>query len=203
MNSLARELLATPDGIYIERKILSLPDSEEAAGRLVQIERSAGQAPLLAWVTPLVNGVPTPKYRAVTLVDPARRQQIALASLEASFHFTKAEMRRWPTAEDAARLLDMQPSAVRQLVDENGLMSADVDGTTVIPPWQITGRGQLLPGLREILSAVPNDYGPYETQTVMTAPAEELDGLSPSEALLQGHPVPAIVEWVRWLGAGM
>lgn len=92
-NSLARELLATPDGIYIERKILSLPASEEAAGRLVQIERSAGQVPLLAWVTPLVNGVPTPKYRAVTLVDPARRQQIALAALEASFHFTKAEMR--------------------------------------------------------------------------------------------------------------
>ncbi len=93
MNSLARDLLDTPDGIYIERRILSLPDSEDGAGRLVQIERSAGQAPLLAWATPLVNGVPTPKYRAVAIVDPARRQLAASAALEATFRFTKAEMR--------------------------------------------------------------------------------------------------------------
>ncbi|MGJ5818543.1 helix-turn-helix transcriptional regulator [Paludibaculum fermentans] len=60
---------------------------------MVQIERSAGQAPLLAWVTPMVNGAPTPKFRAVALVDPARRQLTASATLEATFRFTKAEMR--------------------------------------------------------------------------------------------------------------
>lgn len=113
------------------------------------------------------------------------------------------EMRAWPTVEDVAARLGIHPSAVRRLVDGGGLMSATVDEVTVIPPWQLTGRGHLLPGLHEVLAAMPGDYGPYETQSIMTTPVEELDGRSPAGALEQGHPVPAIVDWVRWLGAGM
>ncbi len=112
------------------------------------------------------------------------------------------EMRGWPSVEDVAVRLGVHPSAVRRLVDGEDLRSAAVDKVTVIPPWQLTDRGQLLPGLRAVLAAMPGDYGPYETQNVMTTPVEELDGKSPARALEQGHPVPAIVDWITWLGAG-
>lgn len=114
----------------------------------------------------------------------------------------EAEMRTWPTVEDVARLLDMQPSAVRHLIDGAGLIGVVMNGLTVISPWQFTARGRLLPGLPEVLAAMPPDFGPHEAQTVMTAPLDEFDGKTPALALECGCPVPAIVEWVSWLGGG-
>ncbi|WP_321477461.1 helix-turn-helix transcriptional regulator [uncultured Paludibaculum sp.] len=93
MNLMARELISASVGGDLEREILNLPDLLAGAGQLTRIDRPAGQTPLLAWATALANGRPGTRYRAVALMDPARRLLIDSAALEAAFHFTKAETR--------------------------------------------------------------------------------------------------------------
>lgn len=92
-NAMAREMIAASTEGDLQREILKVPEAASGNGGLVRIERPAGQTPLLAWSTDLMNGLPVPSYRAIALMDPARRVLVDAAALEAAFHFTRAETR--------------------------------------------------------------------------------------------------------------
>jgi len=93
MNGVARQLLASPEGNYIEERLLCMPEGLAEAGRLVRLDRPSGAPSLLVWTTPLVNGNPYPTYCAVTIFDPGRQQEQVRTILEAAFRFTHAELR--------------------------------------------------------------------------------------------------------------
>jgi hypothetical protein len=57
----------------------------------------------------------------------------------------------------------------------------------------------MLPGLREILLALPTGYHPLDIRAVMTAPAEKLGGHSPREWLRGGGSVQEVVAFAEGL----
>lgn len=93
MNLIARQLLARDDGETLEQRILDLIRSGDLDGKPVRFERKEAGAPYLLWATPLLNGAPTPTYRAVMIFDTSRQLEVCREVLTAVFGFTRAELR--------------------------------------------------------------------------------------------------------------
>jgi DNA-binding CsgD family transcriptional regulator len=63
------------------------------AGQLTRIDCASGRLPYLLSITPLLGGSAEESYHVLTIYDPERAAAVSRASLEALFHFTRAEMR--------------------------------------------------------------------------------------------------------------
>lgn len=80
-----------------------------------------------------------------------------------------AERAAWPSISDVARCLALSLSAVTALIATGRLASASLpSGDIVIPPWQVTSDGRLLPHLCEVSDAVPADMDVLDVAFVMT-----------------------------------
>lgn len=91
------------------------------------------------------------------------------------------------TTQEVAHKIGMAPANVRRSVMVGTLYSvkSSPGAHHRFPDWQFVD-DRPLPGLREVISALPNDYHPLEIADFMTEPAETLKNMSP----------------VRWLSAG-
>ncbi len=58
----------------------------------------------------------------------------------------------------------------------------------------------IVPGIQEVICALPQEYDALERFTVLRSPRDELDGLSPIRWLLLGRPAAAVVAAVESLG---
>lgn len=93
------------------------------------------------------------------------------------------------TPAQVARMLGRDPSRVRHLIADSGLYAIAVGRNRLLPQWQFED-GRPLPGLREVLAALPATLHPLEVEGWMTSPSAELE--------LRETPVPPRV----WLAAG-
>jgi hypothetical protein len=103
------------------------------------------------------------------------------------------------TTGEAARYLKVDVSRIRQRLRERSLFGIDYDGERRLPRFQFE-RKQVLPGLREVISALPEALNPLDVAEWFLSPnpdleLEKFDGpLSPREWLLKGESVAAVVK---------
>lgn len=102
------------------------------------------------------------------------------------------------TAE-AARYLKVDVSRIRQRLRERSLYGIEYDAERRLPRFQFE-RKQVLPGLREVISALPEDLNPLDVAEWFLSPNPDLEmdrhaaAMSPREWLLKGESVAAVVK---------
>jgi hypothetical protein len=104
------------------------------------------------------------------------------------------------TTSEAAKHLKVDVSRVRQRLREGTLVGVEYDGERRLPRFQFERR-QVLPGLREVMAALPADLNPLDMAQWFLAPNSDLEvgeeNLSPREWLLRGKPVEAVAALAR------
>jgi len=106
------------------------------------------------------------------------------------------------STSQAARYLKVDASRVRQRLRENSLFGIDYDGEKRLPRFQFE-RAQVIPGLREVLAALPEGLNPLDLAEWFLSPNPDLEidaqetPLSPREWLLKGQPVNAVASLAR------
>ncbi|MHB8476881.1 MAG: DNA-binding protein [Steroidobacteraceae bacterium] len=108
------------------------------------------------------------------------------------------------SAAEAAKLLRVDASRVRQRLRARSLFGIEYEGGWRLPRFQFERR-LVIPGLAQVLKSLPADLFPLDTVDwfVIPDPDLQLDGdaspLSPREWLLSGRPVEAVVTLARGL----
>ena len=105
------------------------------------------------------------------------------------------------STRQAARYLKVDASRVRQRLRENSLFGIDYDGEKRLPQFQFE-RAKVIPGLREVLAALPSGLNPLDVAEWFLSPKADLEvgeeeTYSPREWLLKGHPVGPVVAIAR------
>jgi hypothetical protein len=102
------------------------------------------------------------------------------------------------TTTQAANYLKVDVSRIRQRLRERSLFGIEYDGERRLPRFQFE-RKQVLPGLREVIGALPEQLNPLDVAEWFLSPnpdlelAEQDSPLSPRDWLLHGEPVTAVV----------
>ena len=102
------------------------------------------------------------------------------------------------TTTEAAKYLKVDPSRIRQRLREHSLYGIDYDGEKRLPRFQFE-RQQVLPGLREVIAALPRDLNPLDVAQWFLFPNPDLEipgreaPASPRDWLLSGAAVEAVV----------
>jgi hypothetical protein len=108
------------------------------------------------------------------------------------------------TAAETARILRVDVSRVRQRLRERSLFGVEYEGEWRLPRFQFE-RKHVLPGLAEVVAALPADANALEVAEWFLSPNPDLefeDGEalpSPREWLLRGAPPQRIAELARQL----
>jgi hypothetical protein len=103
------------------------------------------------------------------------------------------------SAAEAAKLLHVDVSRVRQRFRERSLFGIEHEGSWRLPRFQFERR-LIIPGLAQILEALPTDLFPLDVFDWFVLPDSDLQldsdaaPLSPREWLLSGRPVEAVVK---------
>jgi hypothetical protein len=104
------------------------------------------------------------------------------------------------TTSEAAKQLKVDVSRVRQRLREGTLFGVEYDGERRLPRFQFERR-QVLPGLREVMAALPGGLNPIDVAQWFLAPNPDLEvgeeNSSPREWLLRGKPVETVVVLAR------
>lgn len=100
-----------------------------------------------------------------------------------------------------AKYLKVDASRVRQRLREHSLFGIDYDGEKRLPRFQFE-RAQVIPGLREVLAALPEGLNPLDVAEWFLSPNPDLEvgeneTFSPREWLLKGHGVEAVAAIAR------
>src|SRR5882757_1939365 len=102
------------------------------------------------------------------------------------------------SAAEAAKLLHVDVSRVRQRLRERSLFGIEHEGSWRLPRFQFERR-LVIPGLAQILKALPPDLFPLDVVDWFLLPDSDLQldsdtaPLSPREWLLSGRPIDAVV----------
>ena len=103
------------------------------------------------------------------------------------------------STSEAASYLKVDASRVRQRLREHSLFGIDYDGEKRLPRFQFE-RKQVLPGIREVIAALPAELNPLDVAEWFLSPNPDLEidaremPLSPREWLLKGHAVEAVIK---------
>jgi hypothetical protein len=158
-----------------------------AAIRSLATDLSATETAALRSVGAFKEGVPV---RADN--DPLIRSQAEfMALLEESL-----------SAAEAAKLLRVDVSRVRQRLRERSLFGVEYEGSWRVPRFQFE-RGLPIPGLAQILRALPPDLFSLDIADWFVLPDADLQlesdaaPLSPREWLLSGRPIETVVTLAR------
>lgn len=158
-----------------------------AAGVSTDSALSAGEVGALESV-----GLSTEPWEDKRAADPLA-QSIAdfLALIETSL-----------SANETGKYLKLDPSRIRQRLRERTLYGFDYDGEKHLPRFQFERR-KVIPGLNEVLPALPADLNPLDVAEWFLSPnpdleVEEADApVSPRRWLLSGRPVAPVVQLAR------
>lgn len=94
--------------------------------------------------------------------------------------------------------LKVDVSRVRQRLRKRSLFGIECDGERRLPRFQFERR-QVLPGLREVIGALPEQLNPLDVAEWFLSPNPDLEladqevSLSPRDWLLRGNPVSVVV----------
>ena len=103
------------------------------------------------------------------------------------------------STSQAAKYLKVDASRVRQRLREHSLFGIDYDGEKRLPRFQFE-RQHVIPGIREVLAALPKELSPLDVAEWFLSPNPDLEAdaqempLSPREWLLKGHAVDVVVK---------
>jgi hypothetical protein len=103
------------------------------------------------------------------------------------------------TTAEAAQYLKVDVSRIRQRLRERSLFGIDYEGERRLPQFQFE-RKQVLPGLREVLNALPDALNALDVAEWFLSPNPDLEvskpaaPLSPREWLLTGQSIDAVVK---------
>ena len=106
------------------------------------------------------------------------------------------------TAAEAAKLLRVDVSRVRQRLRERCLFGLEYEGSWRLPRFQFERR-LVIPGLGQILKALPSDLFPLDVVDWFLLPDPELQSdnnappLSPREWLLSGRAIETVARLAR------
>jgi len=106
------------------------------------------------------------------------------------------------SAAEAAKLLRVDVTRVRQRLRERSLYGLEYEGTWRLPRLQFERR-LVIPGLAQVLKALPPDLFPLDVVDWFLLPEPELQlesdaaPLSPRAWLLSGRPIDAVVKVAR------
>ena len=106
------------------------------------------------------------------------------------------------SAAEAAKLLHVDVSRVRQRLRERSLFGIEYEGSWRLPRFQFERR-LVIPGLAQVLKALPPDLFPLDVVDWFVLPDSDLQldsdtaPLSPREWLLSGRPVEAVITLAR------
>jgi hypothetical protein len=106
------------------------------------------------------------------------------------------------SASDAAKLLRVDVSRVRQRLRGRSLFGIEHEGTWRLPRFQFERR-MVIPGLAQILKVLPPDLFPLDVVDWFVLPDSDLqldsdaEPLSPREWVLSGRPVETVVTFAR------
>jgi hypothetical protein len=106
------------------------------------------------------------------------------------------------SAADAAKLLRVDVSRIRQRLRERSLFGIEYEGSWRLPRFQFERR-LVIPGLAQVLKQLPSDLFPLDVVDWFLLPEPDLqleDGTaprSPREWLMSGRPVDAVVTLAR------
>ena len=101
------------------------------------------------------------------------------------------------SAAQAAKVLNVDVSRIRQRLRERSLFGLEHEGTWRLPTFQFERR-RVIPGLGQVLRAIPEDLFPLDVVDWFVLPDAGLQlendptPLSPREWLLSGRPVEAV-----------
>lgn len=106
------------------------------------------------------------------------------------------------SAADAAKLLRVDVSRVRQRLRERSLFGIEYEGSWRLPRFQFERR-LVIPGLAQVLKSLPPDLFPLDVVDWFALPDPDLqldsdaDPSSPREWLLSGRPIEAVINLAR------
>jgi hypothetical protein len=106
------------------------------------------------------------------------------------------------SAAEAAKLLHVDVSRVRQRLRERSLFGIEHEGSWRLPRFQFERR-MVVPGLAQVLKSLPADLFPLDVVDWFALPDSDLQldddsaPLSPREWLLSGRPVENVVALAR------
>ncbi len=177
-----------PAGLYEQarrRLLQNEPLRDRGTGHSASGALTAGEVAALESV-----GLSTAPFAGEPAEDPLQ-QSIAdyMALLETSY-----------TTAQAAKHLKVDVSRIRQRLRERTLLGIDYDGERRLPRFQFE-RHRVLPGLREVMAALPEALNPLDVAQWFLAPNPDLEvgeqSLSPREWLLRGQPIEAVAALAR------
>lgn len=127
-------------------------------------------------------------------VETATRDAVAAAAAMVQTSLSMAQV---------AELLDVDQSRVRHRIADGALYPVRVGRSNRLPAWQFAG-GRVLPALRDVLAALPDDLHPLEIAGFVTTPQPELAvhgrSTTPREWLASGGDPGQVVELAESLG---
>lgn len=159
----------------------------ETTGRASYTDLTAAEIEALRGVGAFKDDASMPADR-----DPLIRTQAQyMALLEESL-----------SAAQAAKVLNVDVSRVRQRLRERSLFGIEHEGSWRLPHFQFERR-RVIPGLAAVLKALPEDLFPLDVVDWFALPDADLQlendpaPLSPREWLLSGRPVQPVVAIAR------
>jgi hypothetical protein len=179
------DTVEVPAALYAQarRRLLeNEPLRDQASGLSIVSALTAGEAAALHAV-----GLSTAPWVGEPAQDPLMHSITDyMALLETSL-----------TTSQAAELLKVDVSRIRQRLRERSLYGIEYDGERRLPRFQFE-RQQVLPGLRDVLAALPEGLNPLDVAEWFLSPNPDLElgndsPLSPRNWLLRGEPVAAVV----------
>jgi hypothetical protein len=101
---------------------------------------------------------------------------------------------------EAAATLGVDRSRISHRLAGGTLWAYTVGGARRIARWQFTAQGALLPGLREVVAAIPEGVTPPTVEAFMRAPLAELGGAAPVGYLADGGDPAVVAGFLAALG---
>ena len=109
------------------------------------------------------------------------------------------------TLEEAAASLGLSRSRISHRLRDQTLYAFTIQGRRYLPRWQFSeGPGGVvsstIPGLAQIVPAIPRDMHPLALEAFMTEPLEDLGDKSPVDYLCSYGAVETVADWLVSLG---
>jgi hypothetical protein len=139
---------------------------------------------------------------ALAHYDPARVAHTqTLTAAQDLEHLLRSSL----SIEDAAAALRVSRSRISHRLKAQSIYAFTVQGRRYVPSWQFRiptggGKAEVIPGLAQVVPAIPRDLHPLALEAFMTTPLPDLDGKSPVEHLSTGGVIEVVTDWLTSLG---
>jgi hypothetical protein len=111
-------------------------------------------------------------------------------------------VRSTATLDQAANMLGLSRSRLSHRISAGTVWTVTVQGRRLVPRWQFSSDGLLLPGLDQIVAAIPDNLHPLAVDAFMTSPRSDFDDQSPAGWLASGGNPAVIACWLTGIGHG-